>query len=722
LWIAGPVAVVLSLVLAPATRPADKSCAGPAATATYTRAALAALGSKRDVWGEALLSATGGPTADGVRRHLAPLLFARGPHGRSLTASGVYYVPLADPPGPQGAESVELHVADGSQLLSRRVGGPSLTIFVGAEGAERYGSCLGRLGPATLGDGWLPVLETAYVDAAGARYEQESFATRFPGTPLASFVSLTVDTRRASHGVRVRFVPGPRGRASVVDVPGGVLREIAVAWLPNASGGRLADLDEKTYDSTREALARRWRRRLSDGVQISVPERQVESAQRALIVQDLILGWRYSIGNPYEELSFPEGPDLASVMGELGYPDVDRAILEASLTRPAKGYPTWKGGERLLMSAAYYRLSGDAGYIDREAPTLSGFLAALERAYGADGHGLLARERYSADIPDQVFGTHAQTVAWAGLRAIADVWRRTGHTSLATRASDLASRLEVRLRAAVRRSERRLSDGSLFVPARLLNGEAPYTSLVETRLGSYWNLVMPFALSSGFFAPGSAEAEGILRYMLGQGSRLLGLVRAGAYALYGRTAPFPVSGTDEVYGVDVARFLADNDRPEQLVLSLYGELAAAMAPGTFVAGEGATVAPLDGAWYRAMYLPPNSESNAAFLETLRVMLVHETADAHGRPYGLELAFSTPGAWLGPGKRVVVTGAPTSFGRVSFSIVVSGDGRSAHVDVVAPSRETPKRLAIRLRFPGGVRTIDLTKKRGAVDFDVRLASR
>ena len=303
------------------------------------------------------------------------------------------------------------------------------------------------------------------------------------------------------------------------------------------------------------------------------------------------------------------------------------------------------------------------------------------------------------------------------------MWDETGRRALATRARALATRLEDGLRAAVRASERRLSDGSLFVPARLLDDEAPYSSLVETRLGSYWNLVMPFALSSGFFAPGSAEARGVLQYMLGHGSRLLGLVRVGAYALYGRTAPFPVSGTDEVYGVDVARFLADNGQADQLVLSLYGALGAAMTPGTFVAGEGASVAPLEGRLYRAMYLPPNSESNAAYLETLRQLLVHETADAQGRPYGLELAFSTPRAWLAPGKRVAVTRAPTSFGPVSFSIVAAAGGGAAHVHVLVPSRRPPKHVAIRLRFPSGAtRTIDLTQKRGAVDFDVRLASR
>ena len=131
-------------------------------------------------------------------QHLAPLLFARGPRGQSLTSSGAYDVPLSKPPGPQGATAVELHVADGSQLIARRVGGRSLTIFVGESGTERYGSCLARLVPAQLRDGYLPVLETGYADANGARYRQESFATRLPGTAtLASVVSLTVDASSA---------------------------------------------------------------------------------------------------------------------------------------------------------------------------------------------------------------------------------------------------------------------------------------------------------------------------------------------------------------------------------------------------------------------------------------------------------------------------------------------------------------------------------------------
>jgi hypothetical protein len=129
-------------------------------------------------------------------------------------------------------------------------------------------------------------------------------------------------------------------------------------------------------------------------------------------------------------------------------------------------------------------------------------------------------------------------------------------------------------------------------------------------------------------------------------------------------------------------------------------LGAAMTPDTFVSGEAASVAPLGGATYRSMYMPPNSASNSAFLETLRLMLVHETRDADGRPVGLELAYSTPRPWLGVGKTIAVHEAPTSFGPLSYELR-SVPGRIEGT-VEIPSRTPPRAVRLRLRLPHAVR--------------------
>jgi len=680
----------------------------PRAGASYTRATLTALGAHTDVWGNRLLAAPNGPTYAAARRHLAPLLFARGPHGTKLTASGVYYLPFGQPDGPRGTSAVALHVADGSQIVARRSGGAALTVRVGA--GERFGSCLARLGDPALAAGYLPILQTSYRDARGSRYRQESFSI---GRPLVSYVRVDVPA-----GGAVRLTAG-RSRVSSA-------RTLYAAW----SGGAVSRLDAAAYDAARANTVAYWQGRLAEGMSISVPEARVRNAERALLVQDLVLTWRYSIGNPYEEFSFPEGVDVAQVLAEHGFGSVARSILATSLTRKATPYPNWKKGERLLAVAEYVRLGEDRAYLTHVTPVLRGYVAALGRqiAHG----GLLGRERYSSDIPNAVYGLHSQAVVWAGLRAIADAW---GTGADATRARTLAAKLERALRRAVRASVRRLPDGSLFLPVQLLDREQPYASLTQERLGSYWNLVMPYALASGLFPPGSRDAKGALRYMLLHGSRLLGLVRAGGYALYGRDAPPPVSGTDQVYGNNVARFLADNDQADQLVLSLYGSLAAGMTAQTFVSGEAASIAPLDGAGFRAMYLPPNGASNAAFLETLRLLLVHETRDRGGRPVGLQLAYATPRAWLQAGKRIAVAGAPTSFGPLSYSLAATAGAVTAAVDVP----ERTRTLSLRLRLPRGVRigtmtvggrawprfdratgTIDLSGLAGHLDIVARLS--
>ena len=190
----------------------------------------------------------------------------------------------------------------------------------------------------------------------------------------------------------------------------------------------------------------------------------------------------------------------------------------------------------------------------------------------------------------------------------------------------------------------------------------------------------------------------MLRYLLGHGGRLLGLVRAGATRLYGQYPPAPTSGIDQVYGVNVDRFLADSDQPDQLVLSLYGMLGAAMTPDTFVSGESASVTPLHGLLYRTMYQPPNGGANAAFLENLRLLLVHETRGPDGAPLGLELAFSTPRPWLADGQSISVQDAPTSFGPVSFSLSRQGSVLQGSID--PPARPAPASLELRLRLPAG----------------------
>ena len=87
-----------------------------------------------------------------------------------------------------------LLLADGSEVRYGSVGGPSLRVSVA--GGERFGSCLRRTGAARLAAGYLPIVQTSYVDAHGTRYHQEAFAARLPGGTTAAYVRVTGGSAR----------------------------------------------------------------------------------------------------------------------------------------------------------------------------------------------------------------------------------------------------------------------------------------------------------------------------------------------------------------------------------------------------------------------------------------------------------------------------------------------------------------------------------------------
>ena len=703
----------LAVAAATAHGPAASAPCTPGASWSYAEGVGAATRSGRDVWGEQLLAARNGPTFEAAHRFLAPILYATQRGRLPLTPSHVYYLPLAYPTAVGAPASFALHVADGSEIFTRRVTGPHVSVYVGRTGRERYGSCLARTQTATLVDGYLPIMLTSYTDAGGVRYTQESFASRLDGArSIVSFVHLTVDASDAKRGAVVRFVTSTPGRLVVVrrgpmHVAAGTSADIYMGWLHKLPLLHPIKVNETTYERARSSLITYWQNRLAQGTQLLVPEERVQDAEKSILIQQLVQGWRYSAGNPYEELSYAEAMDTVQVMAEYGYRDDAEGILRMALQRLPLRFSSWRAGDRLLASAVYYDLFKDRAYLGKETPALGSAVAKLDANQLPDGR--LPPEPLSSDVPGAVDGVPAQVVAWQGLLAISRVWSVTGHRDLAARARSVALRLEHGLDQALAPLVRRPGDGSLFVPSTL-TPTAPYPRITATRDGSYWNLVMPYAFASGFFPPGSADAKGILAYLLAHGSRMLGVSRADAHIAYGRY--IVGDGLAEVYSLAPARFIADNDLPDQLTLSLYGMLAIGMTQGTYVSGEAISALPVGTAYYRTMYMPPNLGANSSFLETLRLLLVHERRGRFGAPRGLDLAFSTPRLWLADGDTLGVQNAPTSFGTLTYS--VTRDGKTLTADLRLPRTPTPTRL--RFRLPAGLHVAYVALGRRRLPFD------
>src|SRR4029079_8476723 len=94
------------------------------------------------------LDSPSGPTYDGVRKLLHPLMLVGRPAGLKATRpadSGLYHRAFGEPSAATGAGRMQLHVADGSQIVSQRVDGSKLTVVVGARGTETHGAWPPRL-------------------------------------------------------------------------------------------------------------------------------------------------------------------------------------------------------------------------------------------------------------------------------------------------------------------------------------------------------------------------------------------------------------------------------------------------------------------------------------------------------------------------------------------------------------------------------------------------
>src|SRR5690348_9048136 len=88
----------------------------PRITPGYAASVRHVLAHGRDVWGNQLIHSRTGPTYDAAAAKLKPLLFAAGPNRRLVTDTGSYYLAFGWP-SQFGADTVALHVADGSEIM-----------------------------------------------------------------------------------------------------------------------------------------------------------------------------------------------------------------------------------------------------------------------------------------------------------------------------------------------------------------------------------------------------------------------------------------------------------------------------------------------------------------------------------------------------------------------------------------------------------------------------
>ena len=734
----------------------------PTFPADYVERVQSALRAGDDTWGEQLMSLPNGPTMANMRDLLVPAT-----HGDDFWHDNRWsYLPLTYPMpdlanfGPK--RDFSFHFADGSQINSDFADSRTrqwVKFYVG-DRDELYGSAETRLRQPTLADGFQPVLQNHYTDEQGRVYDRESYVTRLSTSDrLMSMVHFTVrpgSSGQTSATLRVNlngvYVAGAVAADNNLRV--GDKLSLAYSGKPTWKAPDLTyqldlsngpaevylllmnqpqtlgpvTVDEHDYLTRRAQAIAYWKDQLATGSSVHVPEKYAADAMRSMLLANLVMGYNLTVGNGYE---LPDDPKFAWIpeavatvgsLGDFGYAARTRQALDEFLVRGQynDGFTTWEHGIKLQAAARYYLQTGDKQLITSNLPSFRAWLDDIAAQRSKDPDGLLAKTALYSDNSTKAHGIHHQADVWRGLRDMGVVLRLLGDESQAKDFTAQADQLRAATLAAIERSSTELPDGSIFVPIALQdpNDFDPTGKITDSREGSYWNLIMPYALGSGLIDPQSRIGKGLNKFLTTHGGLFLGLTRfnlSGEPVESCQTRPAGVwpaadgyrsSGIDQQYGWSYVKYLDQLGDADRLGVTFYGMLAQGFTPNTFIGGEGETIAPCPTEYYRSQYRSPLSANNATYLKALQSMLVSETADAEGLPTGLSLAQGTPRPWLSDGQTVGVTELPTSFGPVTYSITSAVKRGLVEATVVAPpaqpNRPRLSQVTIHLRVPAGYR--------------------
>jgi hypothetical protein len=701
--------------------------------------------SKTDIIGEASLREPGGPSYEFFEKVLPPLRYvdARYKHypivlaaprslvkGKVLSTGGIIN-PLARRYVWAGESGIPWHVTLGVR-------------------EQPFGEDLAKLNGPHFADGYLPIVQLEYASEDGT-YREECFAATDPQLAAAGAIF-----------VRFEFPGVDRGRLDVEMESGSELlregarqhlvldgsKKVRVAYDDNfewraarsclmskekhaavahlvvftepADPSVVAPNKQKWYEAERAKCVKTWNDQLAAGMNVQVPEAYVNNAWRSLLIGTYMIyageQLNYSAGNQYaRKYAHESGESMRSLL--LWGHEKDAGVSIPPILKYRRGNIEFHDGAFKLEGLAhYYFVTRDADLVHNTRELWQREIDLIVKSRDKVT-GLLPREKYCSDIETPVISINANANCWRGLRDMALVLADIGEAEQAAKLQKFAADYRKDILATIDKALDRSVDPP-FLPIAL-GEETAHDPITATRLGSYWNLVVPQVLFSGVFPAKSQTAGDILRYVQTRGGLCMGMVRVQSV----RGGWVNIQNIDDLYTTRYALALLERDEPDRALVTFYGKLAQGMTRDTFIDGESSGIEPLD-QFGRQMGLPPNSAANASFLLLLRYMLVqdYDFDDDDGRADTLRLCFATPRRWFEDGKEIVVERAPTQFGNVSFRIKSDLKHNRITAEIDLPPR-APAHTLLRIRLPSGkqiasskfpmkgTETLDLSGERG-----------
>ena len=406
----------------------------------------------------------------------------------------------------------------------------------------------------------------------------------------------------------------------------------------------LRHLRGTSYETHRAAVLRGWRLALAGGASLELPERAVADAWRASVVQ--LLEPRYKLDDGFwvqavNKLQYHSFwlRDTAIIAQAL-----DLAGLPAPAAQDLDFFARWQQSDGLFISrpgqldgfgqalwglGEHARLTGDRAFATTWLEPIGRAVAWLRSARASDPLGLVPASdpRDNELVAGHLVGDDAWAVA--GLDAAAGL-------------ADVAGRGDL---AADWRNERDALRGALVAQLRKRGGAIP--PALDASGGRDWGNLWA-AWPYPVLAPGDRQVTATLRGARGR--------FAEGIATYG-TSLHGYLGF-RVFETELAR-----GQQADVVDGLYASLAhLTSTDGCFELGTrpyGKRLVTED--------LAPHAWCSAELVALLRNMLVRERGE------GLQLLGALSPAWVGGGRRVALTGAPTRFGKVDVALRSSTAG-------------------------------------------------
>ncbi|HOB72984.1 MAG TPA: hypothetical protein PKG54_00525 [Phycisphaerae bacterium] len=638
---------------------------------------------ERDILGEQEMASPGDPAFESVSRHFPAFRWPR-------EAIGVKDHPLAIGVAHDGALQF---TEDSARYLHSRgffeIGDPPYRFASGATPCRR-----------SLLNGWMPVV-TLSDRHDGLELEQTAFGYSegfLPEEPLVAYVRFQVtnlaDTPRE---VPLRWRVHPdSANVPVLNwrlvIPARASRavDLRVPYAITKSPTTVAP--EGEFDRKRAEVVAYWEKLLAPGSRFAIPEERVQNAYRAWLAYNFLNVHKrgdvyhvcdgsgfYTRVYGYSAALYCHGLDL------LGYHDLAVRYLDSLLTFMREDgllhvhFGDTDTGAALWAMSEHYRLTRDADWLRRVVPKMLKMCEwiirerqkALSQAatQPAVARGLIRYKPY-ADLLHPAADYFSNSYLCKGLAATADVFDEIGLTGEAARlrkeSEEYRKDIITSMDAAI------FSDRGMEILPAIPDTRELWKESNGSANG-YYGIIAPCMLEAGIPAAKDRKADLLIDALRQRGGLVLGVSRFHDLI-------------DHAYAYGYWMACLERDEVKPAILGLYGSMAYGMTRDTYSAVECTAIRTGENYWTL-----PHTYSNTQQLRLLRNMLLREDGQ------DLLIGQAIPRPWLAAGKRVAVSDAPTLFGLMTYRIDARED--VVEVDVLPPTRQTPRAIKVRLRRPG-----------------------